>query len=700
MPFKKYNFRLHITISWVFVLLTLPVMITLVWVNYRANLSVIEDYSNQLIEKSVRQTMNDTLQLLGPIQNAVRSARSVMQAQPEYVRSAVSGDYLHDVVTGQASVYSAYAGWDDGSFHQVYRALPGVAVLGQTLPQSAQFVENLIDTRSLSGGAPAQARYRVHGDWAQPLLTTLNGPANYDPRQRSWYKEAVRLKAPGVTDVYTFVSSGQLGFTVFAPLLVGELVQGVFAVDVSLSGLSRYLAETRVTPHSLSIIADEGGRVIAHSDVAHLQKTKDWKTLRLSTLGDDRVLGALAERLRSGGKHRFQFKAGDDGTEYLAVFSNFPAEFNKPWELLIIIPTDDFVGIIKDTNRHLLLIGFVAFCVQIVLINLISRAISRPMEQLAQDVSNIRQFKFDLNRVVHSPVGEINHLAQAVHLLTHALASFTSYVPRGLVQQLIDSGHGTRLGVESRYLTLFFTDLVGFSALSETEPSQQLLGRVSDYFSSVTRAIEETQGTVDKYIGDAVMAFWGAPHPLDSHAYLACVAAVRSHRQMRQRNLTWMSQGLAPLKVRIGIHSAAVLVGNVGSAERMCYTVMGDGVNITARLEALNRELGTTICVSDSVYREAGERLWLRPVDVVSVKGRRGELLVYELLGIRDSDAEVAASSDDITLCQLTVAAYALYSQQNWEQAEAAYAIIAEQFPDDLVAQRMRAKCYAALAVL
>ena len=241
---------------------------------------------------------------------------------------------------------------------------------------------------------------------------------------------------------------------------------------------------------------------------------------------------------------------------------------------------------------------------------------------------------------------------------------------------------------------------MGFSALSETEPSQQLLGRVSDYFSNVTRAIEETQGTVDKYIGDAVMAFWGAPHPLESHAYLACVAAVRSQRRMRQRNLAWMSQGLAPLRVRIGIHSAAVLVGNVGSAERMCYTVMGDGVNIAARLEALNRELGTTICVSDSVYREAGERLWLRPVDTVSVKGRKGELLVYELLGIRDSDAEVAASADDIALCQLTVAAYALYNQQDWEQAEAAYAIIAEQFPDDLVAQRMRAKCYAALAVL
>ena len=260
-----------------FVLLTLPVMIALIVVNYQANLVVIEDYSNQLIEKSVRQTVNDTLQLLRPIQNAVRNARNVMQAQPEYVRSAVSGDYLHDMVTAQASVYSAYAGWDDGSFHQVYRALPGQMLLGQPLPQGAKFVERLIDTRSLLEGAPAQAHYRIFGDWSQPPLSKLNGPAHYDPRQRSWYKEASRVQAPGVTDVYAFASSGELGFTVFAPLFTGEVVRGVFAVDVSLSGLSRYLAETRVTPHALSIIADEAGRVIAHSDVAHLQKTSDWK---------------------------------------------------------------------------------------------------------------------------------------------------------------------------------------------------------------------------------------------------------------------------------------------------------------------------------------------------------------------------------------------------------------------------------------
>jgi adenylate cyclase len=249
--------------------------------------------------------------------------------------------------------------------------------------------------------------------------------------------------------------------------------------------------------------------------------------------------------------------------------------------------------------------------------------------------------------------------------------------------------------VQSRYLTMFFTDIENFSTLSEEEPSQQLLTRVSDYFSVVTHSIENEQGTVDKFIGDAVMAFWGAPTMLDDHAYLACVAAVRAQRCMAALNSIWEMKKVHPLRVRIGIHADAVLVGNVGSEERLSYTVMGDGVNVASRLEGLNKEMGTWICVSHTVYREAGERLWLRPIDSVTVKGRKGELLVYELLAIRDGDAEVAATPEEIALCEMTTAAYAEFAKGRFKEATAAYAAILEKFPDDKVAQRMLEKSRA-----
>jgi adenylate cyclase len=145
-------------------------------------------------------------------------------------------------------------------------------------------------------------------------------------------------------------------------------------------------------------------------------------------------------------------------------------------------------------------------------------------------------------------------------------------------------------------------------------------------------------GTVDKFIGDGVMAFWGAPNTLEDHAFRACAAALKIQARMDLINQEWKDQGLPPLKVRIGIHSDVVLVGNIGSHERMSYTVMGDGVNVAARLEGVNKDLGTRICVSKAVVREAGERLNLRKLEDVTVKGRKSIVEVYELLGLEPTD--------------------------------------------------------------
>ena len=692
-PFKR-NVRLHITILSLFVLLTFPVMLTLVLTSYRANSQLIEEYSNKFIEKSVSDNIHNAARLLNPIISTVRSTGALMRDKPEYFREDSSSDYLHEIVESNEAVYAAYAAFEDGSFRQVRRAVPGRPVLGQPIPQDTRFIDRYIDGRK--GSAPLDA-YRFHAAWGQ-VLNKNTGPSSYDARQRGYYKEALKAGVLTVSDVYPFASSDDLGITVTIPVLQDGRTVGVFAVDLTLKTLSRYLSDNRVSPNSITIMADQSGGVIAHPELERglVATPQGMQQNRLDKLGDARVLAALGRRLAEG-QDRLRFTSGPDNTEYLAIFSPFPKDFNKPWELLTITPTDDFVGVIKDSNRRLLIFGGGALLLQMLLISWLSRAVAKPMERLADDVSDIRQFKFDNRPALQSRVTEINDLGQAVYLLTRALESFTSYVPRGLVQQLMDSGQGTKLGVESRYLTLFFTDLEGFSTISESEPSQQLLGRVSDYFSTLTGAIEGAHGTVDKFIGDAVMAFWGAPNRIANHGYLACMAAVRAQRRMAVRNRDWQAQGRPPLRVRIGIHSDSVLVGNVGSTERLSYTVMGDGVNLAARLEGLNKEMGTWICVSHTLYRDAGDRLWMRPIDVVSVKGRAGEVLVYELLAIRDADAEVAATAAEIALCEQTTAAYAHYAQKDYAAAGAAYAAILQQFPGDGVATRMLEKAQRAL---
>jgi class 3 adenylate cyclase len=181
------------------------------------------------------------------------------------------------------------------------------------------------------------------------------------------------------------------------------------------------------------------------------------------------------------------------------------------------------------------------------------------------------------------------------------LKSFSSFVPLDVVRQLIKSGIPLTLGVEPRFLTVFFSELENFSSHSETLAPDDLLVQISTYLEQVSGAISEEGGTVDKFIGDGVMAFWNAPVQRADHVLRACGGALRAARRMERVNDAWEA-GRPRIRIRIGLNCATVLVGNVGSSTRLSYTALGDGVNVAARLEGINKQFGTTICISDGIY--------------------------------------------------------------------------------------------------
>jgi adenylate cyclase len=233
---------------------------------------------------------------------------------------------------------------------------------------------------------------------------------------------------------------------------------------------------------------------------------------------------------------------------------------------------------------------------------------------------------------VPSRLAVLDNLSATLARMAQGLESFRRYLPAELVRTLVAQGVPARPELHRRELTVLFTDLEGFTGLSE-RLGEDVVPLITSYLRLSTRAVLEHGGTVDKFIGDAVMAFWNAPLEDGEHAMNACRAALRIQELMSALAETHA------LKVRIGINTGEVLVGNIGSEDRLSYTAVGDVVNVASRLEGLNKRYGTRILIGEATRRLCGERLIVREVESVAVHGRLQATVVYELLGLAEDVA-------------------------------------------------------------
>ena len=341
----------------------------------------------------------------------------------------------------------------------------------------------------------------------------------------------------------------------------------------------------------------------------------------------------------------------------------------------------------------MLVVIVVLTMVELFFIYLASNRLSRPVENVSRQLQAIEGLNFDVPARRRSRIQEIAKLESAAALLRTSLKSFSSFVPLDVVRQLIKSGVPLTPGVEPRVLTVFFSDLENFSSHAETLSPDDLLIHISAYLEEVSTAISEEGGTVDKFIGDGVMAFWNAPVERPDHVLRACAAAVRAARRMERVNDAWELEGRPRMHLRIGLNCASVLVGNVGSSTRLNYTALGDGVNVAARLEGVNKLFGTTICISDSIYEQANAALLVRPLKRVQVKGRQTEFMAYELLALMSDESGLQPREGDKLLSELTWKASQQFEAENLPAAELAYRDILKAFPEDSLARFMITEC-------
>jgi adenylate cyclase len=457
---------------------------------------------------------------------------------------------------------------------------------------------------------------------------------NFVVTDQEWYKKGIASDEPSWFEVAAHAVGRRPSIAFVGPIDVYQKRQGVLAVIIENTRLAQFLSQLSVGKTGAAFILGRDGSTIAapdpDADETSMQRS-DQPLLPVAQGAFKNAGGASESDQKTARQTRFV--AGADAYAVTLTPLAFPG-----WTLATVIPEAEFLGPIETTIRRLLVgLAILILAAGVLSAWLARRVIARPLIAVIDELKHVERFELDRVRRRPSRIAELENVSGAIADMAGGLAAFRKYIPADLVKTLVSEGVEPRPGGAIRTLTVLFADIAGFTGLSE-RLGDQVVPLLSGYLDLMSREVSSHDGTIDKFIGDAVMAFWGAPAANADHAVDACRAALACQEALRQSKLA--DDAGRPLRVRIGINSGAVLVGNIGSEFRLNYTVIGDAVNVASRLEGANKEYGTDIIIGEETRRLAGDRIEVRELDRLMVYGREGGLAVYELLGVTEGGAK------------------------------------------------------------
>ena len=529
-------------------------------------------------------------------------------------------------------VDSIYAGFENGAWLQVRRIddLNDEQRGRLRATPAANIAINLVRPTP-SGDLPMR---RIFEDQQGNQVGQLDlWKYGYDARKRSWYHETVKADRALVSSPYLSFSIGAPVITVSAPLR-GK-VSGVLAADLKLDSFSDFVQSQRPGAHGSVLIFDSTGALIAHPNFA--QFVVDAMTHpsqpQLPSIKEISS-GVVQEALRrSDGHDHYDGSIRDDhGRDFLFRVTKFNlgGQFNA--NILLLAAQEDFAQNVRNLQFTGLLLAIVASAAFIPVIWIFGGRMSRSLKDITAQAVKLQTLAAPGPSSVTSRIKEIHELGSAMELAQRAIWSFAHFVPKEIVQRIVDDSISTELGGVREEITVVFTDVRDFTTIAESADPDTLMHQTSRYFSVLTEAFLAEGGTVDKFIGDAVMVFWNAPNPQPDHVERACRAALAGRAACEALNAQFETEGLKPFFTRFGIHVGEAVVGNLGSTERMNYTALGNTVNLAARLEGLNKQFGTTILVSESVYSRVQHCFQFRAFESVIAKGMTKETRIFELV--------------------------------------------------------------------
>ena len=687
-PQKRISIRASlIVLVGALIVLTGGVIAGVLYSGERKSIYILADSMIQEISARAEQR---TLNYFSPAERSVRRMSSLLQQNIVSVNdhtellAALRGE-----IQNNPEFAAAYFADTRGNFYMVKRMADGS-------------LSNRIITR-LSN------RVVVHWDHANPAYRSSFPDSSdslatgYDPRTRVWYEDAVKADDLIWTDVYLFASDNMLGISDAIPIhdARGRL-DGVLAVDIGLAQLSSFLGTLEVSQSGRAFILNNKSEVIALSvskggnlselfsgGVAASGAVSPANLVLADESSDPLVRDSYLASLRTQQKNSF-FSFTSKHTRYLSMFTAFPPNRYFNWTIGIAIPEELVMGQVNQTNRVVLYAAILIIIVAIGLGINFSRAITFPLSRLSHEMERIRNFDLQGDERMDSRISEIHNMNEAFTNMKHGLRAFNKYVPSKLVAQLLELGEEPELGGQAKELTILFSDIKGFTTISEHLAPQKLIGEMAGYFTALSNIIMKSGGTVDKYIGDAIMAFWNAPADTPNHALNACLAALEIRRVLASfaKDRPRGDASIFHTVTRIGLHTGEVVVGNMGSSERLNYTVIGDGVNLASRLEGLNKYYGTDLLASETTIHQTGGAVVGRLVDRVAVKGRTGGIEIFELV-----DTPERLSPSTLQFVRRATEVVRLYLERRFAEARVLADELLAHKPDDVPLSIIAERC-------
>lgn len=671
---KKFVVTLRFSILAIFVTLFILSMVVLITVTHVRFVQSIARLSFSLMQQASSNAFN---QIQNALQNAEVKSRSTAQLiklgivdpNNETELSSFIANLMKNEISLFPSVKSIFWGDVSGNFTMAERISNGDIQLEIIHRTKTPLTHTFITMNSLG----------------KILQVTHSNDFTYDPRNRPWFLAAKAAKKTVWLEVYQYRVTGFLGTSVATPVLNsdGNLV-GVVNLQLRLDKLRNLVEQTKISEHSVVFILSNKGKLIAFPRLVQFNRQS---LFNIRDLTDKPWIAASFDLY--GKNHNPVFVLNYDKKKYLVTYQSLSSVGHEEWLIGIVVPVNDFVHDLQKTHLITLLINLGILIFGIIAVSILITRVVRPLKKITEEIVLIQNFELNETPRITSRIKEIGYIADALHSMKKGLRIFQRYIPATLVRQLIETGEETRIGGVKKPLAILFSDIKDFMTISEKVDPDELTPHLCEYFDELSQIIALNNGTIDKYIGDAIMAFWGAPQPIDQPALHAAKAALRCINRSTQLNKRWQAEGKPILYTRLGLHVGETIVGNFGSSERINYTAFGDTTNIASRLEGINKVYGTQIIVSDAVYQLIKDDCILRMIDCVTVKGKYEYSYIYEL--VAETRGEVFY---DIELYVIAFAkGYTAYKNQQWDDAIVHFKECLEIYPEDTIAHIFIKRC-------